>query len=239
MSFLKKIFGSSSAAEEKPSIVEQIIEPPKTPEEIAKQWRRDLAREARRTDAQVQKIKQEEKKITIEMKKAAKMGDQYALKTLAKNVLHSRKACKQLMTAKAQMNSVSMQLQHQLATMKMMGVMSKSTEIMQGMNQLVNITEVRETMMTMSKEMMKAGLIDEMMDETIEDALGDVEEDELDEEVDKVIADVMTDKLKGTRVVGGRLPQKQAAVEDEVEEEEAVEENEDELMAKYNALKTK
>lgn len=237
MSFLKKIFGSS--ADDKPSIVEQIVEPPKTPEEIAKQWRRELTREARRTDTHVQKIKQEEKKIAIEMKKAAKMGDQYALKSLARNILHSRRACKQLMTAKAQMNSVSMQLQHQLATMKMMGVMSKSAEIMQGMNQLVNIAEVRENMMTMSKEMMKAGLIEEMMDETIEDALGDVEEEELDEEVDKVIADVMTDKLKGTRVTGSRLPQKQAAT-DEVEEEAAEEEeNDDELMAKFNALKSK
>ena len=236
MSFLKKLFGGGEDAA--PTIIEQIVEPPKTPEEIAKQWRRDLTREGRRTDSQILKIKQEEKKIVIEMKKAAKMGDQFALKTLAKNVLHSRKAVKQLMTAKAQMNSVSMQLQHQMATIKMMGVMNKSTEIMAGMNQLVNIVEVRETMMTMSKEMMKAGLIEEMMDETIEDALGDVEEEELDEEVDKVIADVMTDKLKGTRVTGSRLPQKQAATEDEVAEEE-VEEDDDELMAKYNALRGK
>eukprot|EP00388_Colpodella_angusta_P019512 GDKJ01048845.1.p1 GENE.GDKJ01048845.1~~GDKJ01048845.1.p1 ORF type:complete len:191 (+),score=47.17 GDKJ01048845.1:52-573(+) len=172
------------------------------------------------------------------MKKAAKSGDQFAVKTLAKHVLHARKSVKQLLTGKTQMNSISMQLQHQAATLKAVGVMNKSTEIMAGMNALMNIGDMREAMMNMSREMMKSGLIDEIMEDGLEDALGDVEEEELDEEVNKVIADVMTDKLKGTRVAGSRLPQKQKVAEQEVEAEEE-EENDEELMAKYNALRGK
>lgn len=229
-SFLKKVFGSAPVPP---------AEPEKTPDEQAREWRRQLAAEMRRTDTQIRKIKQEEQKVVVEMKKAAKTGDQFAVKTLAKHVLHARKSVKQLLTAKTQMNSISMQLQHQAATMKSVGVMSKSTEIMMGMNELMNISDMRQVMMNMSKEMMKSGLIDEMVEEGLEDALGDVEEEELDEEVNKVIADVMTDKLKGTRVTGSRLPQKQKVDEEVEEAAEEEEENDEELMAKYNALRGK
>ncbi len=50
-------------------------------------------------------------------------------------------------------------------------------------------SKLNQTMMEMSREMMKAGVIDEMMSDAIDDAVdGDDVEDETDAEVDKVHA---------------------------------------------------
>lgn len=51
----------------------------------------------------------------------------------------------------------------------MAGSLAKSTEVMQAMQRLVRVPEVAQTMQDMSKEMMKAGIIEEMLDETFED----------------------------------------------------------------------
>lgn len=56
-----------------------------------------------------------------------------------------------------------------LATLRVAGSLAKSTEVMQAMQRLVRVPEVAQTMQDMSKEMMKAGIIEEMLDETFED----------------------------------------------------------------------
>lgn len=58
---------------------------------------------------------------------------------------------------------------------------------MQAMQALVKLPEVAGTMRDLSKEMMKAGIIEEMMEETME-GLEDQEEleDEAQSEIDKV-----------------------------------------------------
>lgn len=53
--------------------------------------------------------------------------------------------------------------------MRVAGSLAKSTEVMQAMQRLVRVPEVAQTMQDMSKEMMKAGIIEEMLDETFED----------------------------------------------------------------------
>ena len=73
------------------------------------------------------------------------------------------------------------------AQIRVAGAMSQSTEVMQAMQQLVKVPEVAKTMQEMSKEMMKAGILEEMMEDTFE---GLEDQDELEEaaqeEVDKV-----------------------------------------------------
>lgn len=121
------------------------------------------------------------------LKEAAKKGDKDVCKVLAKEIIRARKACNKIYTSKAHLNSVSLQMKNQLATIRVAGSVSKSTEVMQAMQSLIRVPEVAATMREMSKEMMKAGIIEEMLDETM-DSIEDSEdmEDEADEEVDKV-----------------------------------------------------
>lgn len=63
------------------------------------------------------------------MKQAAGKGDQVALRMLAKELVRSRKATNRMYLSKTQMNSVALQLQHQLVQIKMMGSIQKSRDI--------------------------------------------------------------------------------------------------------------
>lgn len=202
-----------------------------TPAELAKQWQRELNSEARKIDRQISKIQVEERKAIAAAKQAAKKNDTVAVRMLSKDIIRSRHATRRMYTARTQMNSVGMQLQQQVSQLKLAGSMQKSTDVMRQMNSLTNVREVQQVMMAMSKEMARAGLIDEMMNDTIDDALDDdISDSELDAEVGKVVDEVMQGVLGGAQVRGGRLPQKQAqqAPEEDIDE--------DELMAKFNAL---
>ena len=57
---------------------------------------------------------------------------------------------------------------------------------MQAMQQLVKLPEVAKTMQDMSREMMKAGIIEEMLEDTMESMEPEGLEEEAEEEVDKV-----------------------------------------------------
>lgn len=64
------------------------------------------------------------------------------------------------------------------------------------MQSLIRIPEVAQTMQDMSKEMMKAGIIEEMLDETM-DSVEDTEgmEDAAQAEMDKVLWEITEGKL--------------------------------------------
>ena len=213
--------------------------PKKSPEEEVKEWRRQLSSEQRKIDGQVRKIQREEQKAVVSAKQAGKQGDNVAVRMLAKEILGARKAVKRLITAKTQMNSIGMQLQQQASMLKLAGTMQKSTQIMAQMNQLTKIPELQAVVMNMSREMTKAGLIEEMMDETMESALdGEISDSELDTEVGKVVEEVMQAKMEGARVGTSRIPQKQQVAQAApAEVEEADEDGDDELMARYAQLK--
>lgn len=54
------------------------------------------------------------------------------------------------------------QLTEQLGMVRVAGTLSKSTEVMKIINDLVRVPALMQTMQSMAKEMMKAGIIDEV-----------------------------------------------------------------------------
>jgi charged multivesicular body protein 3 len=72
--------------------------------------------------------------------------------------------------SKAELNSVSMHLQQNLATYKLAGAIKKSADVMRMMNNLIKLPQLNQTMMVMAREMEKAGLIEEMIDGAHADA---------------------------------------------------------------------
>ena len=69
----------------------------------------------------------------------------------------------------------------------MAGSLAQSTEVMKAMQQLVKLPEISKTMQDMSREMMKAGIIEEMMEDTLETLEPEELEEETQAEVDKVM----------------------------------------------------
>lgn len=136
-------------------------------------------------------ITREEKGVQKSIKDCAKREDLRSMRVLAKEIVSSRKTVARLHENKAQMNSVSMMLTEQLATVRSVGHLEKSTEVLSAMNLLTRNAAVRDSMREMSKEMAKSGLIEEIVNDALEDIHGvDDLEGETEAEVNKILAEL-------------------------------------------------
>jgi len=186
---------------------------------------KDIRGQQRALNRQVLEADREIQRLTNDIKKNARTNNREAMKTLAKGVVKMRNQKSRLLTAQAQLQSVESAVKSQLVTMKLTGIMNKSTEIMQSMSQLMRISEVSAASQMFAKEMMKLGIIDEMMEEATDALNGDDMEEETDEEVTRVLNEVLAGKvvnLPSVVVTAGRETLQQpaaSAVADEEDEE--------------------
>ena len=210
------------------------------PKEQVSEWTKKLRKESNQIDRQINGIRKEEAKVTKSLKDAAKKGDKDVCKVLAKEVVHSRKTVNKLYAAKANINSISMQMKGQLATLKVAGSLQKSTEVMKTMQQLVRLPEIQKTMMEMSKEMMKAGIIEEMLEDTMESITDtDDMEQEADAEVDKILFELTAGKLgEAPSAVKDTLPAPAAATADPAAEDDESEDDMEEMQQRLQALRS-
>ncbi|NXX14383.1 CHMP3 protein, partial [Podargus strigoides] len=173
-------------------------------------------------------IQREEEKVKRSIKDAAKKSQKDVCVILAKELIRSRKAVSKLYASKAHMNSVLMGMKNQLAVLRVAGSLQKSTEVMKAMQNLVKIPEIQATMRELSKEMMKAGIIEEMLEDTFE-SLEDQEEMEeaAEMEIDKILFEITDGVLgKAPTEIPDALPEAEpmgaAAAADEEEDIEAM-----------------
>ena len=139
-----------------------------SPIDQAKKWKRELDKQVRGMDRDIQNIQRSEQKSIKECKALAKAGRTSAVKILAKEIANTRRTVARMYQCKAQLNSVASSLQTSISMMKLQGCMIKSAEIMTSMNKLVNIKEINESMSTMAREMERAGLVDEIIGDALE-----------------------------------------------------------------------
>eukprot|EP00386_Alphamonas_edax_P009363 GDKI01030817.1.p1 GENE.GDKI01030817.1~~GDKI01030817.1.p1 ORF type:complete len:232 (-),score=78.13 GDKI01030817.1:605-1264(-) len=202
------------------------------PREQVREWTRKLRGEMRTIDRQIRSIENEEKKVETEIKAAAKRNDASSCKILAKEIVRSRKAKDRMHESKAQLNSVAMHLQHAAATMRVTDSIKSSTEVMQKMNALVKVQEISATVQELSKEMIKMGLIEEMVGDAIDSMDPAGLEDETEVEVNAVMEELAAGVLSQLPSGQGKIPtaqkQQQAAP--------ARTQQESDLDARLNAL---
>ncbi|RUS19767.1 vacuolar sorting protein VPS24 [Endogone sp. FLAS-F59071] len=206
----------------------------KTPEELVKKWRQDIRAQERALERQLRGIEGEELKVKKSLKALAKRGDKKACMTLAKELVRSKRHKERLYTSKAQLNSIVMQLNNQLSTLKIAGVLQKSSEIMKLVNQVVRLPEISQAMQEMSMEMMKAGIMDEMIQDTMESLDDEDLEAEADEEVNKVLFQVTDGLLGEVGQVGAPLEVPELPASEEEEEEPEL----DIMQKRLQALKS-
>ncbi|KAI8393613.1 Snf7-domain-containing protein [Radiomyces spectabilis] len=209
----------------------------KSPDELVRKWRQEIRAQQRIIQRQIHAIDLEEAKVKKSIKQVAKKGDAKNCKILAKELIRSQRHKDRLYTSKAQMNSIVMQLEHQLATLKVAGTLQKSSEIMQSVNQLVRLPEVSQAMQQMSMEMTKAGIMEEMIDDTMEMMDDDDIEEAADEEVSNVLYQITDGMLGEAGSVGPALEKKPEVVVAEEEEEEEEGPELDMMQKRLQALK--
>ncbi|KAK0143343.1 Charged multivesicular body protein 3 [Merluccius polli] len=190
-------------------------------------------------DRQIRDIQREEEKVKRSIKDAAKKGQRDVCIMLAKEMILSRRAVSKLYASKAQMNSVLLSMKNQLAVVRVAGALQKSTEVMKAMQSLVKIPEIQATMRDLSKEMINAGIIEEMMEDTFESMEdGEDMEEAAEEEVDKILFDITAGALgKAPSKVTDALPEMEAPGATAASEEES-EEDIEEMQSRLAALRS-
>lgn len=152
----------------------------------------------------------------------------------ARELINVRKVGKRLTTSKAQLQSVGMQVNEAFSVRKIEGSIKASTGIMKDVNTLVRMPELSGTMRDLSQELMKAGIIEEMVGDMLpQDELLEGEDEETEAEVDKVLGEVLKDRLPAEA-----LPDTAPTQLEEPEEEEDQEEMLAQMRGRLEALKS-
>ncbi|XKL66344.1 hypothetical protein PGB90_009764 [Kerria lacca] len=213
----------------------------KDPKDMVNEWCHKIRKEGYQLDRQVRGIQREEEKAKRALKDAAKKNDKDSCTVLAKEIVNARKTMDKIRTSKTQLNSIQMHMKNQLSVLRVAGSLQKSTEVMQLVQNLIKVPEVAATMRDLSKEMMKAGIIEEMMDETLDTVTGiDTEEmeEEIQKEVDKVIEEITAGALIKAPATVTEVPgtsnskeQGETSVVDQSDDEETLKEMQNRLQA--------
>ncbi|CBF71739.1 hypothetical protein AN6920.2 [Aspergillus nidulans FGSC A4] len=144
-------------------------------------------------------------------------------KMLARELVRVRRQTTRLTTSRAQLQSVQMQVNEAFAVRKIQGSLQKSTGIMKDVNTLIRLPQLSATMHQLATELVRAGIIEEMVDDAIpNNELLEDEEAEADEEVDKILQEILQGKLSQVDEVKPERPlEEPQQAEEEFEDQEA------------------
>lgn len=153
-----------------------------------------IRKNQRELDKQINGLKGSENKTKLLIKQCASRGDMKSAKMLAKEIYKAEKHRDKLVLSKTQLNSVRLQVNESFALLKVQGSMKSSTSVMKEVNQLVRLPEITASMGQLSQELMKAGIIDEMVTDTLENLDTNDElmmEDEDEQKVDTILDEIL------------------------------------------------
>jgi charged multivesicular body protein 3 len=87
-----------------------------------------------------------------------------------------------------------MQVTEAFAVRKIEGSIRASVGIMKDVNSLVRLPQLTGTMRELSQELVKAGIIEEMIGDSLPDQLEE-DDEEAESEVDKVLGEILQDRM--------------------------------------------
>ena len=96
-----------------------------SPEERVKEWQGQIRKETRMLDREMRGMEGALAKTRTQLKQLANKGDVRNARTLAKAIVRSNKQKERMATSKAILNSVNMQLQHQLGRVIVIRIQKK------------------------------------------------------------------------------------------------------------------
>lgn len=202
------------------------------PKEQMRKINQLLRKNKRELDRSMNQLQPLKKKTESLIKSSAKNKDYKSAKIYARELININKQYNKLHLSKARIDSITMSINEQYSMTKLTLSLQTLTGIMRDVNQLVSLGVVLGTMQELQKELMRAGIINEMMDDMVD---LDFEDDELEsesqDEVNKIIQSLTEDKLSKieTEVPASNF-QEEAPIADE-EDTEALDEMRERLKA--------
>ena len=173
-----------------------------------------------------------------QVRDAAKRGDAAGAKTLAREIVRCRAATSRLYVHKARLVDMNSRLAEQLGTARVAGSLQKSAEVMALVNGLVKVPQLMGTMRAMSREMARAGMIDEMVGDAIDGAVAEEGEDEAAEaEVDKVLMEIAGADMESLAAAAAPRTKQRIAAQEAAAPTAEEEEGMEDLKARLEAVR--
>ncbi|KAK0389925.1 hypothetical protein NLU13_3498 [Sarocladium strictum] len=224
---------------------------PPDPQVQARKCNALLRQNMRKLDRDIASVKQVELKTKNLIQQADKRAQRdpsrrnqanKEVRGFALELVRARKASARLVTSKAQLASVQMQVNEAFAVRRIEGSIRASVGIMKEVNSLIRLPELTSTMREVSVELMKAGIIEEMVDDVLpEDGDMDLEGEEAEGEVDKVLGEILKrpeEKEAQPKLPAAPMPDPKKNEPEEEEEEEDAEEMMDQMRNRLEALRS-
>jgi len=185
----------------------------KTPKEIVREHQRVIRKSMRDVDRERTALQNQEKKLTLEIKKMAKQGQMGAARIMAKDLVRTRNQVQKFYRLHSQLQAVSLRMQTLQSTQAMAEAMRGVAKAMYSMNRQMNLPAMQRVLMEFEKQTEKMELKSEMMNDTIDDVMeGDNDEQESDEIINQVLDEIgisLTSQLADTPLAAA--PQAAAA----------------------------
>jgi charged multivesicular body protein 3 len=161
----------------------------KDPVKQAREWKMTIRGEIRNVERQLRELDRADKEAVKNIKAAAKRQDNKSTRILAKELVNLRKVKERLYCGRAHLNSINLLIDSQIANIRVAGCLQQNVAVMEKINETLRLPEFNHTMMTLAREMEKAGLIEEVMADAI-DSVTEIDEGEVDAEVEKVMQEL-------------------------------------------------
>jgi len=169
----------------------------KSDKDVMRENDRALRKVGRDLDRETAKLTQEEKKLELEIKKAAKEGNREVCTLLAKQLVQMRKAKTRTYAAKGKVQTVGTTAKVMQANSKMAEVMGETTKAMGQMNKVINPAQLNKTLQEFSKETMKMDMTDEMINDTLDDLLTESGDEEESDRIVTLVLDEIGIEITG------------------------------------------
>jgi charged multivesicular body protein 2A len=206
----------------------------KSPSEILRENKRQIDKHLRELDRERSQLQQQEKKLTIEIKRMAKENQLKSVRVLAKDLVRTRNSITKFYALKSQLQGVSLRMQTLKSTQAMADAMNGVTKAMGAMNKKLNLPAISKIMKEFERENDKMEMTTEIMGDALDDAFeNEGEEDESEELVNAVLdelgcsmnADLVSVPIGGNKGSNGAIAANKsaaAAVEENSREKEPV-----------------
>jgi len=163
----------------------------KTPKEILREHQRSIQRAQNGIDRERANLQNQEKKVIMEIKKAAKQGQLGAAKIMAKDLVRTRNHIQKFYQMRATLQAVGLRIQTLQSTQTMAEAMKGVTKAMMMMNRQMNLPAMQKIMMEFEQQTEKMDMKEEMMNDTLDDVMeGDEDEEKSDEILNQVLDEI-------------------------------------------------
>lgn len=159
-----------------------------TAAELAREGKREIAQAARGLDKEIASLHTEEKKLILEIKKAAKSGNEAGARVLAKNLVRVRGQITKIQNSQAHLRGIQTHVQTAHSTAVMAGAVGKAGGVMKQANAQLDPVKAAAIAMDFQKESAKMDHADEVLGDAMS---GVLDSDEIDEESDLLTQEVL------------------------------------------------